>query len=131
MTPAAETAQAEFLQLVEHTIAERLEANRAPSVDSVIAILGMAKRTYQRRLKFAGTTHSKILDGVRKRTALFLASHHDVPVGRIVSELHFVDASVLGRAFKKWTGKSVREYRAELRAMDDSVMAALKGGEGQ
>jgi AraC-like DNA-binding protein len=77
----------------------------------VARALGMSVRTLQRALQGAGTSFSEQLDAVRRTRALALLSRRDLSVAEVAFALGYSDPRAFYRSFKRWTGKTPREYR--------------------
>jgi AraC-like DNA-binding protein len=73
--------------------------------------LHMSVATLKRRLGEEGTTHSKLVDQVRREFALrYLADRH-IPVAEVALKLGFSSTSAFGKAFKRWAGVTPVAYR--------------------
>jgi AraC-like DNA-binding protein len=70
--------------------------------------LALSGRSLQRELNSRGTSYRVELDAVRRDLALNLLSRVDVP--QILNLLQFSELSSFLRAFRRWTGKTPREY---------------------
>ncbi|MCO1336431.1 AraC family transcriptional regulator [Microbulbifer sp. OS29] len=81
------------------------------SQDNVANILGISSRSLHRKLKEQGTSYQMILDETRKYQAIQYLKEQELPITTITYRLGFYDISSFSRSFKKWTGKSPREYR--------------------
>lgn len=77
---------------------------------SVARSLGMSRATLTRRLAAEGATFTMVLDELRRR----LASDYleKVAVQEAAYLLGFSDPAAFSRAFKRWTGRTAREARA-------------------
>jgi len=82
-----------------------------PTFHQICDILNLHPRTLSRRLKQYNTSYQIILDEVRKELALEYLSEPDMLIDDVAYALRFNDASSFYRAFKKWTGKTPRNYR--------------------
>jgi AraC-like DNA-binding protein len=95
-------------------ILEHLD-NRDLSLGSVAKKMCLSARTLQGRLKEEGTVFSELLRQTRERLAKkYLRENHTVE--DITYLLGFAEASVFRKAFKKWSGQTPGEYRAQPRA---------------
>jgi AraC-like DNA-binding protein len=73
--------------------------------------LHMSPATLKRRLSDEGTTHSRVVDDVRKEFALrYLADRH-LPIAEVALRLGFSGASAFGKAFRRWQGVNPIAYR--------------------
>ncbi|MEM7136006.1 MAG: AraC family transcriptional regulator [Myxococcota bacterium] len=85
------------------------------AIDEVARTLGMSKRTLQRRLSERGTTFHELLDKVRERLALQHVRAGTLTLTEIAFVLGYSESSAFGRAFRRWTGASPRDFRRNLR----------------
>jgi AraC-like DNA-binding protein len=74
--------------------------------------LGVGARTLQRRLGEYGITYAKLLDDVKRETAERWVEQGEMSFGEIAFGLGFSEPSAFHRAFKRWTGRTPREYKA-------------------
>lgn len=81
------------------------------SLERIADVLGMAPRTLRRRLSELGTSYQMIIEQLRRGRAVELLLHSNRTVEDIAGELGYQDPSNFGRAFRRWTGKSPRQYR--------------------
>jgi AraC-like DNA-binding protein len=92
----------------------RQMATRLPSLTATAAALRVSERSLQRRLADRGSSHSELVDGVRRELALEYIAHADLGIGEIAYLLHFGDPTAFHRAFKRWTGEAPLQYRRRL-----------------
>ena len=83
--------------------------------EKVAAALGMSPRTLKRRLAEAGATFSELVEKARCERALLLLRSRSSAIDDIAERLGYSTVSNLGRAFRRWTGMTLREYRREAR----------------
>lgn len=83
------------------------------SLDEVAKRLQLSRRQLQRRLAQEGTTFPKLVDEVRRSLAELHLSRRDVSVTEVGYLLGFSEPSAFSRAFKRWTGRSPAEFRAQ------------------
>ena len=76
--------------------------------------LGMSERTLARRLAEDGLTPAGLVDDLRRRLADRYLAARGFPLGRITYLLGYSDLSAFTRAFRRWTGRTPSEWRAEL-----------------
>ncbi|MFY0661493.1 MAG: helix-turn-helix domain-containing protein [Shimia sp.] len=79
------------------------------SSDEVAASLGMSQRTLGRRLKDGGVTYREIVDTLRYDLAITFLQD-DMSMSEISFALGYSDQSAFSTAFKRWTGKSPRDF---------------------
>ncbi|RZI44714.1 AraC family transcriptional regulator [Herbaspirillum sp. HC18] len=89
------------------------QPGRFPDVDTVANRLNMTSRTLRRKLQAQDTSYQNILTEVRKQLALDYLRKTRMSAEDIAAALGFSDAANFRHAFKKWTGKTPSELRAE------------------
>ena len=85
-------------------------------IESVAMIAGTSVRTLQRRLAAHQMSYSQLVDEVRLEQALPLLEDPTVPVNEIAYGVGYSRPAHFTRAFRRWTGVSPSEYRADLAA---------------
>lgn len=83
--------------------------------EKVAAALGMLPRTLKRRLAEAGATFSELVEKARCERALLPLRSRSPAIDDIAERFGYSTVSNLGRAFRRWTGMTLREYRREAR----------------
>jgi AraC-like DNA-binding protein len=107
-------AGAVFLRDARVAVMKSLREGTGATVAVLAAALDMSERTLQRRLGENATSRSDLVDSVRHELALrYLAA--DVGSTEAAYMLGFSEATAFHRAFKRWTGTTLKEYRARLR----------------
>jgi AraC-like DNA-binding protein len=86
-------------------------AGGEPSLESTARRLSLSERTLQRRLHEGGTSHSELVEDVRRDLALRLLAERRTTIPEIAYLVGFCDTSTFYRAFKRWTGKPPATYR--------------------
>jgi AraC-like DNA-binding protein len=81
------------------------------SVETIAAKLNTSRQTLYRQLKDENATFEQVLDELRHRMALDYIGARKVSVNETAYLVGFSDPASFSRAFKRWTGKSPREYR--------------------
>lgn len=81
--------------------------------DRVAALCGISKRTLNRRLAEMGTSLRSELETMRRERAEHDLAGTTFTVARIGRSVGYSDATVFARAFKRWTGKTPRQFREE------------------
>ena len=84
------------------------------SIDDVGRVLGMSRRTLQRRLKEENTSFQRQLNHTRKLLAKNYLKNTKLSSEDIAYLLCYQDLNSFYRAFGFWTGKSITEYKAGL-----------------
>jgi AraC-like DNA-binding protein len=83
-----------------------------PSEASIARQLGMSPRNLQRHLVEEGASYTSLLNNARVDLARNYVREDRLSVTEIAFVLGFADTSTFSRAFKRWTGKSPRQYAA-------------------
>ena len=97
---------------VENAIAPLLPHGKARA-DEIARRLGMSHRTFARRLSAEGLTFSKILDELKVDLAKGYLKGDDLPISQIAWLLGYREVSAFTHAFKRWTGMTPRQSRAQ------------------
>lgn len=84
------------------------------SIDDVCRMLGMSRRTLQRKLKEENTSFQQQLNHTRELLTKNYLKNTKLSSEDIAYLLCYQDLNSFYRAFSIWTGKSVTEYKAEL-----------------
>ncbi len=92
--------------------------NGAPTKQMVARRLGMSPRNLQRHLATEGTSFKELLNDARMSLARTYIEAGRMPMTEIAFVLGFADISAFSRAFKRWTGRSPREYATKRGAGD-------------
>lgn len=82
-----------------------------PDQPAIARALGMSERTLQRRLRDEHTTFAALLDRVRAELASMYLGDPRLAVFEVAYLLGFSEPSAFNRAFRRWTGKTPREFR--------------------
>jgi AraC-like DNA-binding protein len=82
-------------------------------VTIVAKAAGMSVRSLQRQLAEEGLTYSRLVEQVRYDQAVTLLKRPDLKLIEIAADLGYTDSANFTRAFKRWTGVSPREFRAQ------------------
>jgi AraC-like DNA-binding protein len=85
----------------------------AASLPVMARRLGMSERTLQRRLREAGTSFEGVCRGVRTSLAEKYLRDPALSVGEVAYLVGFSEPSAFSRAFRRWTGSSPQDFRAE------------------
>jgi AraC-like DNA-binding protein len=99
-----------FRVAVENAICPLLPHGQAKA-DVVAKKLGTSERTLLRRLAEEGVTFNEILQQLKASLAIRYLEDRGTPISRIAWLLGFEEASSFSHAFRRWTGKSPREFR--------------------
>ena len=102
----------DFAGRVQEVIKEGLPGGEA-RVDVVCRRLGVSPRTLQRRLREEGTTFLGLLEETQRTLAEFYLRKPDVAVCEVSYLTGFSQPSAFHRAFRRWTGRTPREFRRD------------------
>lgn len=91
-------------------ILHRGEAN----ADAIAQTMGFSRQTLFRRLKDEGVTFEQVLDDLRRRMALHYLHGKAASIDEIAYLVGFSDRASFSRAFKRWTGQSPGQVRADM-----------------
>jgi AraC-like DNA-binding protein len=97
---------------VENEIAPLLPHGQARAPE-VARKLGTSHRTLARRLASEGLSFGAVLDELRCDLAKRYLREPAVPISTIAWLLGYGEVSALTHAFKRWTGKTPKQERAE------------------
>lgn len=99
-----------FVQRVRDLTRGRLDSGI--TLVELADLLHMSESNVQRRLRALGTSHSEVLDDVRRECAVALLADHELNIGEVGTRLGFAHRPAFHRAFRRWYGCSPSEYRA-------------------
>jgi AraC-like DNA-binding protein len=112
-----------FSKKISLKIFELISGNN-PTLERIAKDLGIGKRVLQAKLKKEGITFRKLIDNVRKELAKNYLAEKRYTIGDITYLIGFSDPSIFRRAFKRWTGMTLIQYRSisevQLKAKDSS-----------
>jgi AraC-like DNA-binding protein len=101
---------------------ERVRAQLAPGpggyadLERVAAKLVMSARTLKRKLHDRGTTFRALLDDARFHAARQLLDDPELAIQEVASALGYRDPACFTRAFRRWSGRTPSQARAERKA---------------
>jgi AraC-like DNA-binding protein len=110
--PDAGMAHADLVSCVRWAIQEELKHGRA-TMGEIAARLKLTERTLRRQLSELGVGFQQVLDEVRRDQAVRHLQASRYPVGELSLRLGFAGRAAFYRAFKRWTGMSLSEYRTQ------------------
>ena len=93
------------------------------TVPAVARRLNLSVRTLQRRLHDEGLTFRAILDRTQSEIAKRWLRETSLSVAQVSEKLGYADRASFDLAFTRWSGRSPRRFREEVRA-EGVVMAA-------
>jgi AraC-like DNA-binding protein len=111
------TNRGAFRTAVENAIVPLLPHGKVRA-SQIAGKLGLSQRTSARRLAFEGVTFSQVLGALRDDLARQYLSDPDLSISRIAWLLGYQEVSAFTHAFKRWSGKTPREARAQRSAAD-------------
>lgn len=86
-------------------------SKKFPSFEQVTEMLNTSATTLRRRLRNEGTTYQRIKDTCRSDAAIVYLSRPELSISSVAALMGFTDTSSFHRSFKKWTGKTPKEFR--------------------
>jgi AraC-like DNA-binding protein len=95
---------------VRHRLAAELRGGE-PTIERAAVALKMSPRTLRRRLTDEKTTFQDLLDELRHHLALAYLDEPNLGTEQIAFLLGFSEASAFRRAFRRWTGTTVPDFR--------------------
>jgi AraC-like DNA-binding protein len=101
-----------FRAAVENAIVPLLPHGKVRA-SRIASRLGLSQRTSARRLASEGVTFSEVLESLRGDLARQYLSNPDLSISRIAWLLGYQEVSAFTHAFKRWSGKTPREARAQ------------------
>lgn len=81
------------------------------SLEQMADRLHLSSRTLKRRLQDEGANYREIVEAVLRERSTRLLMETDLPVSEIAFRTGYNDVSNFTRAFKRWTGKTPRDFR--------------------
>lgn len=105
----------DFPAQVRSVLRTALLTGRA-GADQIAALFSMHSRTLNRRLADFGITFRKLVDEGRFEIARQMLEDSAMDVAAIAYSLDYADASAFTRAFRRWSGTTPAQWRAERRA---------------
>lgn len=86
-----------------------------PTLQQTAESFRTSTRTLQNKLKLENTSYNDLSTRVRKELAIGYLREREYSIGEIAYVLHFSEPSAFQSAFKKWTGLTPGQYRAQIR----------------
>lgn len=108
--PDSNNLSAQVKAMIGHDFSEGF-----PGFEVISSALNMSAPTLRRRLKREGTTFQQLKDHARCEAAKLCLNRRDLSINEVALQLGFTDPSAFHRSFKKWTGQTPGQFRAELR----------------
>lgn len=98
------------VEIITQFISNQLSAG-VPEIEDAAQNLQMSVRTLQRKLAVHQLTFTGLIDNVRQELAKSYLANTDTKAIYISQMLGFSEQSAFQRAFKRWTGKTPKQYR--------------------
>ena len=101
-------------QSIEEKVANYIRSTLSSgscSVERCAQKLGVAVRTLQARLRESGLEFSQIVEQQRLDLAKTYLNQEQLSLDEIAANLGYAEQSSFGRAFKRWTGMTPRQFR--------------------
>ena len=84
----------------------------SPQLERVAQGLKMSARTLQRRLSGLGLSFTGLVEETRRELAEDYLAHSNLALAEVAFVLGYADLATFIRAFKRWTGKTPKAFRA-------------------
>ena len=102
-----------FTGLVQQKLYQAIPSG-AFGIEDIAATLGISSRTLQRNLTAEGTKFNQELQNVQKILAFGYLKNPDMTTDDVAYLLGYSEVSSFSRAFKKWTGQTISDYREQM-----------------
>jgi len=112
-----------FMPLLYRVLRELL-ARGTVSAEATAQELALHRRTFTRRLQAHGVTFQAVLDEVRYEVARQLLRDTKLPIVKIAEALCYAEASSFNHAFRRWSGQSPSDSRAQAKFATDPAPAS-------
>ena len=103
-----------LLDRVRCAVAETLRGAE-PTLDATGARLKIGARTLQRKLAEHGTSHTAVIDEVRRTLAATYVTDPELALPEVTFLLGYSEPAAFYRAFKRWYGVAPAAYRSGAR----------------
>jgi AraC-like DNA-binding protein len=114
------TNRGSFRSQVENAIVPLLPHGMARAAE-IARRLGFSQRTFARRLALESVTFSAVLEDLRRELAAQYLAESGLSISQIAWLLGYRETSAFAHAFRRWTGKTPREARAQGSAQQGEV----------
>jgi AraC-like DNA-binding protein len=112
--PDGDNLSAQVKAMIGHDFREGF-----PGFETISRALNMSAPTLRRRLKREGTTFQQLKDEARCDAAILCLDRPDLSINEVAIQMGFTDPSAFHRSFKKWTGHTPGQFRANRRRRED------------
>ncbi|HEX2679337.1 MAG TPA: AraC family transcriptional regulator [Polyangiales bacterium] len=95
---------------IHHLVVHRF-TDTEPDMDMIARRLGMSSRSLRRRLQEEGTSFNEVVSLAMGELACNVLREPNTTIQEAAYRLGFAEASSFHRAFKRWTGKTPKQFR--------------------
>jgi AraC-like DNA-binding protein len=113
-SPDGDNLSAQVKAMIGHDFSEGF-----PGFETISSALNMSAPTLRRRLKREGTTFQQLKDDARCEAAKLCLDRPELSINEVALQMGFTDPSAFHRSFKKWTGMTPGQFRANRRRRQD------------
>jgi AraC-like DNA-binding protein len=106
-------ADDEFVRQVRRMLTARLTSGEA-EIGLVARDLAVTPRTLQRRLSAEGWSFRALVEDTRRRAAAHYLSNRSLSIAEVSYLVGFSEVAAFHRAFRRWHGRTPREFRDSL-----------------
>lgn len=110
---SAASKPATFVEMIQNELFQAIPSGHFALPD-IAQQIGISTRTLQRNLQAENTTFNQQLKHAQKTLSLNFLQNKHLTTTEIAYLVGFTDTSSFSRAFKKWTNKTISQYRREM-----------------
>lgn len=103
-----------FKQIVEATLIKKIPSGSFV-ISDVAESLGTSVRTLQRKLSAENVSFNQLVKNAQKLLSFNFLSQKNLTLEEIAYLVGYSDVSSFSRAFKKWSGMTISDYRTEIK----------------
>lgn len=103
-----------FKQIVEATLIKKIPSGSFV-ISDVAESLGTSVRTLQRKLSAENVSFNQLVKNAQKLLSFNFLNQKNLTLEEIAYLVGYSDVSSFSRAFKKWSGMTISDYRKEIR----------------
>lgn len=103
-----------FKQIVEATLIKKIPSGSFV-ISDVAESLGTSVRTLQRKLSAENVSFNQLVKNAQKLLSFNFLNQKNLTLEEIAYLVGYSDVSSFSRAFKKWSGMTISDYRTEIR----------------
>jgi len=104
----------DFIADVKNYIKRRLPHTGTPTLARVAKHFNISESTAKRRLLKEGYSYAELCQTLQEKIAKDMLKNPKINLTEVACYLGYSAPSALSRSFKKWTGQTIKEYRASL-----------------